>query len=137
MMPSSSLILCAMISVNAFPPDHISYQLHIRIHEDIRIVAGALGSCNFTSGDYVYTGSAKRNLGARIQRHLSDKKKLRWHIDYLLASPEVEITAVETSSIPECQWNQQLPGKIPIPGFGASDCRKHCGTHLKRRSAVA
>lgn len=116
----------------SFPEDHVSYQLHIRLHQDIRIVAGALGSCNFTAGGYVYTGSARRNLAARIRRHLSDKKKLRWHIDYLLSASGVEIMDVKTSSILECRWNQQLQGTIPIPGFGASDCRKHCGTHLKR-----
>ncbi len=116
----------------SYPEDHISYQLHIRLHKDIRIVAGALGSCNFTAGDYVYTGSARRNLAARVRRHLSNTKKLHWHIDYLLAASGVEITAVKTSSIPECHWNQQLRGEIPVPGFGASDCRKHCGGHLKR-----
>ncbi|BAO45173.1 GIY-YIG nuclease family protein [Thiolapillus brandeum] len=115
-----------------FPEDHISYQLHIRVHQQLRIVAGAMGSCNFFPGDYVYTGSARRNLKARVARHLSRNKTLRWHIDYLLAHPQVEITRVETSALPECQWNQQLRGSIPIPGFGASDCRSHCGSHLKR-----
>jgi len=94
-------------------------------------VAGALGSCNFTAGGYVYTGSARRNLAARIKRHLSASKTLRWHIDYLLADPDVEIIGVDTSSTPECQWNQQLSGGIPVSGFGASDCRKRCGAHLK------
>ncbi len=97
----------------------------------MQIVAGALGSCNFPAGHYVYTGSARRNLAARIARHLSDSKKLRWHIDYLLAHPEVEILRMETSAIPECRWNQQVAGQIPVPGFGASDCRRHCGSHLK------
>jgi len=121
-----------MRSDASYPATHISYQLHIRINKDIRIVAGALGSCNFVAGDYVYTGSAKRNLAARIQRHLSDHKKLRWHIDYLLAHPAVEIVEVETSAIPECQWNQMLSGTVPCSGFGASDCRRHCGSHLKK-----
>ncbi|WP_456379292.1 GIY-YIG nuclease family protein [Thiolapillus sp.] len=121
-----------MKSGPSYPAEHISYQLRIRIHQDIRIVAGALGCCNFTAGDYVYTGSARRNLAARIRRHLSDSKKLRWHIDYLLIHPAVEITHVKTSAIPECRWNQQLSGEIPIPGFGASDCRRHCGAHLKK-----
>ncbi len=94
-------------------------------------MAGALGSCNFPAGHYVYTGSARRNLQARITRHLSTGKKLRWHIDYLLAHPDVEILRVETSAIPECRWNQQLEGRIPVAGFGASDCRNGCGSHLK------
>jgi len=122
-----------MSSVISYPPDHISYQLHIRIHKDIQIVAGALGSCNFPAGDYVYTGHARRNLAARLRRHLSETKKLHWHIDYLLINPAVEIIRMETSNIPECQWNQQLTGSIPVSGFGASDCRRHCGAHLKKR----
>ncbi|HID46778.1 MAG TPA: GIY-YIG nuclease family protein [Chromatiaceae bacterium] len=121
-----------MNSETTYPPDHISYQLHIRLHQNIQIVAGALGSCNFVAGDYVYTGSAKRNLAARIRRHLAEEKKLRWHIDYLLAHPAAEIVSVETSAIPECQWNQQLPGVVPVRGFGASDCHRHCGSHLKK-----
>ncbi|WP_456372987.1 GIY-YIG nuclease family protein [Thiolapillus sp.] len=112
--------------------DHVSYRLYIRVHQPVRIVAGALGSCNFPPGEYAYTGSARRNLQARIARHLSRKKKLHWHIDYLLIHPDVEVIGVDTSSIPECQWNQQLQGEIPIPGFGASDCQHHCGAHLKR-----
>jgi Uri superfamily endonuclease len=97
----------------------------------VRIVAGALGSCNFSPGEYTYTGSARRNLEARVARHLSGTKKLRWHIDYLLIHPDVEVISVETSPLPECHWNQQLQGSIPVPGFGASDCRNHCGSHLK------
>ncbi|WP_456447183.1 GIY-YIG nuclease family protein [Thiolapillus sp.] len=115
----------------SFPENHISYRLHIRVQQPVRIVAGALGSCNFPPGEYAYTGSARRNLQARVARHLSQDKKLRWHIDYLLAHPQVEVTGVETSAIPECRWNRALQGSIPVPGFGASDCRSHCGSHLK------
>ncbi len=131
MICNSSFLSYAMKSDFSYPAGHISYRLHIHVRKDIRIVAGALGSCNFTAGDYVYTGSARRNLAARIKRHLSDNKKLRWHIDYLLADPNVDIIGVDTSHIPECQWNQQLSGGIPVSGFGASDCRKRCGAHLK------
>ena len=35
-------------------------------------------------GIYIYTGSAKKNIDSRIKRHLSNSKKLHWHIDYLL-----------------------------------------------------
>ncbi len=85
----------------------------------------------------MYTGSAKRNLDARLRRHLSDTKKLRWHIDYLLQHPHAEIVRIETSTLSECRWNQQLQGSIPKPGFGASDCKKHCGSHLKQISVLA
>lgn len=96
----------------------------------MEITVGALGKQRFPAGHYVYTGSARRNLEARIRRHLARDKRLRWHIDYLLDRPGVRILEVTTSDRPECAWNQSLRGIIPVPGFGASDCRKGCGAHL-------
>jgi len=109
----------------------ISYRLHIRLAQDCVIRVGRLGSFRFPAGYYVYTGSAVRNIGARIRRHLCGDKKLRWHIDYLLASPHAEIIRVETSAIGECELNRRTSGRMPVPGFGASDCRNRCGSHLK------
>ena len=109
---------------------HTSYQLHIVLTNNARIQIGALGAFEFPAGKYVYTGSAKKNLPARIQRHLRRDKRLRWHIDYLLAHPAVSITTVVTSDKAECAWNQELRGQFPAPGFGASDCRAGCGSHL-------
>jgi Uri superfamily endonuclease len=97
----------------------------------VRLVIGRLGECDFPAGDYVYTGSAKRNLEARIARHLREGKKLHWHIDYLLASRHAESIDVIHSSIPECELHQAASGRIPVPGFGATDCRAGCGSHLK------
>lgn len=110
----------------------ISYQLHIALDQAIAIKVGALGIVSLPAGDYVYTGSARRNLEARIARHLRKDKPLRWHIDYLLASPAAQVVHVERGSRAECLWNQATPGEIPVPGFGASDCRHGCGAHLKR-----
>ena len=57
-----------------------------------------LGSHCFPRGFYTYTGSALGkgglSLRGRVLRHLSSKKKKRWHIDYLLGSRTVEIVAV-------------------------------------------
>lgn len=111
-------------------PDHISYQLLIHLDDDLEIGIGALGIHQFPAGNYIYTGSARRNLAARIRRHLSPDKRLRWHIDYLLVQPSVHILEVTTSGRPECAWNQLVCGTLPVPGFGASDCRKGCGAHL-------
>ncbi len=63
------------------PATHVSYQLLIRIGRPIRLRIGALGVQEFPAGHYLYTGSARRNLEARIHRHLRREKKLRWHID--------------------------------------------------------
>ena len=79
----------------------------------------------------MYTGSAKRNIEARIARHLRAEKALRWHIDYLLKAPGVRILEVKRSRRAECALNRAVRGRIPVAGFGASDCRAGCGAHLK------
>ncbi len=109
----------------------ISYQLIIKLCREARIKVGRLGEFYFPAGWYVYTGSAKRNISARIKRHLSKVKKLRWHIDYLLANPFSEIVEVKKASVPECELNQRTPGVIVINGFGSSDCKNNCKSHLK------
>jgi Uri superfamily endonuclease len=108
-----------------------SYQLHVRVKNAVMITIGKLGPCEFPAGAYVYTGSGKRNIEARVSRHLSGAKKPRWHIDYLLAHPAPQITGVTWSEKAECALNRNTPGEILIPGFGASDCRNGCGSHLK------
>lgn len=109
----------------------ITYQLTIQVKQDSIIQIGKLGVFQFPAGYYVYTGSAKRNLEARIKRHLSKEKRLKWHIDYLLHAPGVEITNVTRWTAPECEVNQQGQGIVLIPHFGATDCHAGCGSHLK------
>ncbi|MFN3884603.1 MAG: GIY-YIG nuclease family protein [Rhodocyclaceae bacterium] len=108
-----------------------TYQLLIGIAHLVRVRIGRLGTFALPSGRYVYTGSARRNFEARIDRHLRREKTLRWHIDYLLAAPGVRILEVRRFAESECVINQATPGAVPIPGFGASDCRAGCGGHLK------
>ncbi len=110
----------------------VTYQLVIEIRRDIRVVVGALGRRRLPAGRYVYTGSARRNLEARLRRHLARTKTLHWHIDYLLAHPGVRVTGVRRHRRPECAVNQAVGGEVVVPGFGASDCRARCGSHLKR-----
>ena len=109
-----------------------TYQLLIAVAKPLRIRVGALGVHDFPAGLYVYTGSAKRNFEARIARHLSRAKILRWHIDYLLAAPRVRVLEVRRLDEAECTVNGSTAGAIPVPRFGASDCRAGCGSHLKR-----
>ena len=109
----------------------IAYQLTLRLKEDAQIAIGRFGTCCFPAGDYVYTGSARRNLEARIARHCRQDKKLRWHIDYLLAAPETSIIHIARFTQTECAINQQQAGSILIKGLGASDCHAGCGSHLK------
>lgn len=108
-----------------------SYQLYIQLHKAARIKIGKLGVFRFPAGCYIYTGSAKRNMHARIRRHLTKSKKLKWHIDYLLSNPSAKVMQVKLFDEEECGLNQRTSGQLLIPGFGASDCKHHCGSHLK------
>ncbi len=108
-----------------------SYQLHIRLLRSRRITIGRLGTFEFPKGRYVYTGSARRNLQARIRRHLARSKRLKWHIDYLLADPHARVVNVHLSGKGECVLNRETSGRIVVAGFGASDCKGGCGGHLK------
>jgi len=110
----------------------VSYQLGIEVGRPVEVQVGRFGRYRFAAGLYVYTGSARRAYAARLRRHLSREKKLRWHIDYLLAARGVRVVAVAMSEVDECALNQALAGEVVLPGFGASDCRQHCGAHLKQ-----
>jgi Uri superfamily endonuclease len=112
-------------------PAATTYQLLIDVPRPVRCVVGRLGEFVFPAGRYVYTGSARRNLEARIARHLRAHKTLHWHVDYLLAAPGVRIATVVRSRRDECALNLACRGVIVAPGFGASDCRAGCGAHLK------
>ena len=108
-----------------------SYQLTIRVGRTVRVGIGRLGEFDFPVGWYRYTGSARRNLEARIARHLRKDKALRWHIDWLLAAPGVEVVGVRRSALAECSLNRHAGGRVLVAGFGASDCRAGCGSHLR------
>lgn len=109
------------------------YQLVIRLRKERDIMVGRHGRFCFPAGFYVYTGSAKRGLEARIARHLRTRKRMRWHIDYLLRYGRILVvkryTAGERS---ECELSlgvEMVRGsRMVAAGFGSSDCR--CPSHL-------
>lgn len=91
----------------------------------------------FPPGIYLYTGSAMNGLRGRLARHVGKRKKLRWHVDYLLECPDArvkQILALPSAGRQECRWNRRLaslPGAVvALKGFGASDCIAGCGAHL-------
>lgn len=108
-----------------------TYQLYIDVQKSITLKIGRLGIFDFPAGFYVYTGSARRGMENRLARHLAREKKLRWHIDFLLNHPAVSIVEIRKFTESECFVNARTRGDILIPGFGASDCRAKCGSHLK------
>ena len=108
-----------------------SYQLFINVTKEINLQVGKLGKFIFPVGSYVYTGSAKKNIDKRIERHLSKKKNLYWHIDYLLNDDAVQIIDTKKSKMTECVLNKKTKGTIIVDSFGSSDCNLSCRSHLK------
>ena len=86
----------------------------------------------FKKGYYVYVGSAMNSLVARINRHLSDEKKMHWHIDYLLESEHAiirEILFNISDEKIECDLAREISKDgEKIINFGSSDCK--CDSHL-------
>ena len=108
------------------------YCLIINLNKTCEIEIGKLGKTNFKKGNYVYVGSAMNSLESRIKRHLSDEKKLHWHIDYLLTNRNakvIEIIYNVSKEKIECELSQLISQKSEgIEKFGCSDCQ--CKSHL-------
>jgi Uri superfamily endonuclease len=117
--------------------DSGAYCLLIRLDRAAEATIGRLGRFRFPAGYYVYCGSAARGLGARTARHQRGAKTIHWHIDYLLALPEARLVACvpyPSERRRECEFNgsvqRQRGARVPVPGFGSSDCRAGCPAHL-------
>ncbi len=111
------------------------YLLVLHLPEARVLGVGALGRRDFPAGWYLYVGSAHGpgGLDARLKRHRSLEKRMRWHVDYLRAAAEwAEAWTASLSADRECEWARRLmdaPGaEVPVHGFGASGCR--CASHL-------
>ena len=107
-----------------------SYILLVELAIKMDVFVGKLGYVSFPKASYAYVGSAMNGLRARLARHLRRKKKLHWHIDYLLKEAEVEeIILCQGEESLECSLAQALAGKFQsVSGFGSSDCK--CRSHL-------
>lgn len=110
-----------------------TYVLILENHADSVVEIGKMGAIEFKKGFYAYVGSALSGLEQRVGRHLRvTRKKMHWHIDYFLASQEVEVRGVvfaETVERKECEIAANLHLKIKnIKNFGCSDCA--CKSHL-------
>lgn len=113
------------------------YSLIIDLKRKKTIRVGKLGQAIFPAGTYVYTGSAMKGLGARLRRHCNRKKKIHWHIDYLLTLPDARIKKIilyPAAPGQECRQNKRIAARsgaaIILKKFGASDCRSGCLSHL-------
>jgi len=108
------------------------YVLIVKINKTINLKIGALGLVAFPAGLYAYVGSAQNNLELRVERHQNKKKRLFWHIDYLLndeAANVIGVYCAQSDKAKECEIARLLEENAePIAGFGCSDC--HCESHL-------
>ncbi len=119
------------------PKERGNYVLFFFLKHEKILSIGSLGLSKFPVGQYVYLGSAlgPGGIQARVRHHLRPSPKPHWHIDYL--KPFVHWLGVGwkiTDKRWECTWTQQLKGhevtNIPVVGFGASDCKQGCQSHL-------
>jgi len=129
-----------LLTVETLPAKGV-YTLIPFLLKETLLKVGKLGTHKFPKGYYTYTGSAlgvgSSSLKHRISRHLKKRKQKFWHIDFLLDhknSHLVGLVAAETDRRVECKINRYIQikenAKIPVPYFGASDCKKNCGSHL-------
>lgn len=119
------------------------YQIILNLAQPVSLTVARLGALRFPPGFYIYTGSQKRSLLKRVRRHLGREKKIHWHIDYLTVHPDFRATHVllYPGSEAECELHQSLKKKSGarelFPGFGNSDCRNKCTSHLLYLEAVS
>ena len=126
----------------SLPPRPGTYALILHLDRGRALTVGRLGRFRLPTGIYVYVGSARGpgGLAARVGRHLrrsgtgaGPAAPPHWHIDYLgpVARP-VAVWLAEGDRRRECAWAARLAqmdgASLPVPGFGASDCR--CPAHL-------
>lgn len=102
--------------------------MHLKEDKEIRI--GSLGKIEFPNGYYVYVGSAMNGIEGRVNRHLRNRKKVHWHIDYFLKKAEISsVYFLESETRMECKiadkYSREFEG---VPKFGSSDCQ--CKGHL-------
>ena len=114
------------------PPATGAYLLLVRVRAACTLAVGRLGQVSFPKGNYVYIGSGMGGLPQRVEHHFRTGKKVKWHIDRLLAVAELTGAVLYPSKHrEECRLARAVlavPGARAVPGFGSSDCR--CSGHL-------
>lgn len=120
-----------IIRHNTEMPNSGLYIIEISLHAQAEITVGSLGMLQFSPGSYYYIGSAQKNLKQRVERHLRQEKKCRWHIDYLTVTSLKKKALLLPSQKEECALAQSMKKHFSfkeINRFGCSDCS--CKSHL-------
>ncbi len=108
-----------------------AYVLLIHLDQSLALTLSINAKGTLDPGRYLYCGSAKGpgGLKARLSRHMSKGKKVRWHIDRV-TEPGKVIGAWVVEGGNECDLADALNGlPIPIYRFGSTDC-DNCPSHL-------
>ena len=111
-----------------------AYLLVIDLAGQLTLDIAALAGATLAPGRYVYAGSAYGHggLSARVARHRRAGKPIRWHVDRLTAAGRIVAVWAEPGGS-ECALFSRVCGvpgsRVPIHGFGSSDCRT-CPAHL-------
>ena len=119
--------------LNPIPDAPGAYALILRLARETRLDIASLGRPVLPAGLYLYAGSAwgRGGIRARVARHLRRGKARVWHIDSLTEAAHVE-EAIAFAGGRECaiaEFAVACGACVPIPRFGASDCRT-CEAHL-------
>lgn len=117
------------------PSETGTYLLLLNLDQEKEISVGRSGTFSFQPGYYLYLGSAfgPGGLRSRLGRHIRGGEKIFWHIDYLRIKSDLKEVWYQITPEPRehqvAAWLASRPGiRLPVPGFGASDCR--CRSHL-------
>ncbi|MGI9386105.1 MAG: GIY-YIG nuclease family protein, partial [Methyloligellaceae bacterium] len=118
----------------ALPQLSGAYVLTLAIECAFPLAIRTLPATRMRPGVYLYCGSAygPGGLRARLARHFRAEKAPRWHIDRLTCRA-AKCAALIVPGGNECNLADTLRSRsdldMPIPRFGASDCRR-CESHL-------
>ncbi|MBB4266205.1 GIY-YIG nuclease family protein [Roseospira visakhapatnamensis] len=119
----------------ALPADPGAYLLALWLASPAPLPPRFAGHPPLPPGWYVYAGSAHGpgGLRARVGRHLRPDKPRRWHVDWITAVATRRLARLLPGGT-ECAPVMVLlahapPARVPVPGFGSSDCRA-CPAHL-------
>lgn len=126
-------VLVDLPTISSAPSTGGAYALMFALVEPV-IFCRSNESHQIEPGRYAYAGSAygSGGLRARVGRHFRESKAIRWHIDHLTHRTRT-LQAVLIEGGTECDIVKALVStgefRIPLRGFGSTDCRR-CRSHL-------
>lgn len=113
------------------------YILEIFFPSNFTVGIKKFNHIEFNDGYYYYVGSAQKNLGFRLKRHLKKEKTRHWHIDHLTTLASAEIKSILIFEDHKKDFEEKLAADFlndsnfsaACKGFGSGDSPKSF-THL-------